>query len=51
MLIRLGHSVDGAFQHALADAYDVLSNLDKDPNLNTDGLRDVLESKERARFV
>lgn len=44
MLIRLGHSVDSAFQHALADAYDKLGNLDKDPNLNTDGLRDVLHA-------
>jgi hypothetical protein len=41
-LIRLGHSVDTAFQQALADSFDVLGNLDRDPNLNLDGVRDVL---------
>jgi len=42
MLIRLGHSVDSAFQSALSSAADVLGNLDKDPSLNTDGVRDTL---------
>jgi hypothetical protein len=41
-LIRLGHSVDSAFQQALADSFDVLGNLDRDPNLNLDGVRDTL---------
>lgn len=43
-LIRLGHSVDSAFQQALADSFDVLGNLDRDPSLNADGVRDVLNS-------
>jgi hypothetical protein len=32
-LITLGGTVDGAFQQALADAFDPLANLDKDPSL------------------
>jgi hypothetical protein len=43
-LIRLGHSVDSAFQEALAAAFDPLGNLDKDPALNNVPLRDVLHN-------
>jgi hypothetical protein len=42
MLIRLGHSVNSAFEQALAAAADPLGNLDTDPSLNTDGVRDTL---------
>jgi hypothetical protein len=38
-LITLGHSVDSAFQAALAAAADPLGNLDKDPALNNVGIR------------
>jgi hypothetical protein len=42
VLITLGHSVDSAFQEALAAAFDPLGNLDKDPALTNVPLRDVL---------
>jgi len=42
VLIRLGHSVDSAFQEALAAAFDPLGNLDKDPALTNVGVRNVL---------
>lgn len=32
-LITLGHSVNNAFQQALATTWDPLGNLDKDPHL------------------
>lgn len=42
-LIRLGHSVNSAFDAALQDAVDVLGNLDKDPELTNPSLtREVL---------
>ncbi len=41
-LIRLGHTVDSAFQQALAAAWDPLGNLDKDPALTNVGVRNVL---------
>jgi hypothetical protein len=41
-LITLGHTVDSAFQEALASALDPLGNLDKDPTLTNAGVRDVL---------
>ena len=41
-LITLGHTVDSAFQEALAAAADPLGNLDHDPALTTEGLRDPL---------
>jgi hypothetical protein len=41
-LITLGHTVDSAFQEALAAAWDPLGNLDKDPALTNVGVRDVL---------
>lgn len=44
-LIKLGHTVDGAFQQALAAAWDILGNLDKDPALTNTGVRDVLGAK------
>lgn len=39
-LITLGHTVDAAFQQALAAAWDPLGNLDHDPTLTNEGLRD-----------
>ena len=42
VLIKLGHTVDSAFQQAFASAADVLGNLDSDPNLTNDGTRQVL---------
>jgi hypothetical protein len=39
-LIQLGHSVDGAFKQALADAIDPLGNLDKDTTLIPNSVRD-----------
>jgi hypothetical protein len=42
VLIKLGHSVDSAFQEALAAAFDPLGNLDKDPGLTNVGVRNVL---------
>jgi len=44
-LIKLGHSVDSAFQQALSAAFDPLGNLDKDPSLIDDGVRKVLGAK------
>jgi hypothetical protein len=41
-LITLGHTVDSAFQQALAAAWDPLGNLDHDPALTNEGLRDPL---------
>jgi hypothetical protein len=41
-LIRLGHTVDSAFQSALAAAWDPLGNLDSDPSLVNVGVRDVM---------
>jgi len=41
-LIKLGHTVDSAFQEALAAAWDPLGNLDKDPALTNVGVRNVL---------
>jgi len=41
-LVTLGHSVDSAFQEALAAAYDPLGNLDKDPTLTNVGVRQTL---------
>ncbi|KAB8221615.1 hypothetical protein BDV33DRAFT_202353 [Aspergillus novoparasiticus] len=41
-LVKLGHTVDSAFQQALAAAVDLLDNLDQDPALTSDGERDVL---------
>ena len=43
-LVRLGHSVDSAFQEALASAIDFLGNLDNDPALNNVGVRDTLHA-------
>jgi hypothetical protein len=40
--VTLGHTVDSAFAEALASAWDPLGNLDKDPTLTNDGVRDVL---------
>jgi len=34
-IITLGHTVDSAFQQALAAAWDPLGNLDHDPTLTT----------------
>lgn len=42
VLIKLRHTVDSAFQQAHASAADVLGNLDTDPALTDDGVRDVL---------
>jgi hypothetical protein len=39
-IITLGHTVDAAFQQALAAAADPLGNLDHDPALTNVGLRD-----------
>jgi hypothetical protein len=45
-LITLGHTVDSAFASALASAIDVLGNLDNDPNLTNQGVRNpVLGAK------
>ncbi|KAF3930330.1 hypothetical protein ABW19_dt0205551 [Dactylella cylindrospora] len=41
-IIKLGHTVDTAFQEALAAAADPFGNLDRDPALNTGPVRDVL---------
>jgi hypothetical protein len=41
-VITLGHTVDAAFQSALASAWDPLGNLDHDPALTNEGLRDPL---------
>src|SRR3984885_9612808 len=41
-VITLGHTVDSAFQEALASAWDPLGNLDHDPTLENEGLRDPL---------
>lgn len=41
-LIKLGHTVNSAFQQALAAAWDPLGNLDKDPALTNVGVRNVL---------
>jgi len=41
-IITLGHTVDSAFQQALAAAWDPLGNLDHDPTLTNEGLRDPL---------
>jgi hypothetical protein len=41
-LIKLGHTVDSAFQEALAAAWDPLGNLDKDPALTNVGVRNAL---------
>ena len=41
-LVTLGHTVDSAFQSALAAALDPLGNLDKDPTLTNIGVREVL---------
>ena len=41
-LVTLGHGVDSAFKSALDSAWDVLGNLDKDPNLINVGVRNVL---------
>jgi hypothetical protein len=38
-LVTLGHSVDGAFAAALAAAWDLLGNLDKDPSLTAPAMR------------
>jgi hypothetical protein len=43
-LIRLGHTVDGAFEAALAAAWDPLGNLDSDPALTNVGVRDVMSA-------
>jgi hypothetical protein len=43
-LIRLGHTVDAAFQSALAAAWDPLGNLDSDPALTNVGVRDVMSA-------
>ena len=40
-LITLGHTVDSAFEQALAAAADPLGNLDNDPALTNVGVRDV----------
>jgi len=41
-LITLGHTVDSAFKQALAAAWDPLGNLDADPALTNEGLRDPI---------
>ena len=41
-LITLGHTVDSAFKEALAAAWDPLGNLDDDPALTNEGVRDPL---------
>lgn len=41
-IITLGHTVDSAFQEALAAAWDPLGNLDHDPALTNEGIRDPL---------
>lgn len=41
-LITLGHTVDSAFAQALAAAWDPLGNLDHDPALTNQGIRDPL---------
>ncbi len=38
-LVTLGHTVDGAFAAALAGAFDVLGNLDHDPALTANAIR------------
>jgi hypothetical protein len=38
-LVTLGHTVDGAFAAALAGCFDVLGNLDADPALTADTIR------------
>lgn len=43
-LIKLGHTVDAAFQAALAAAWDPLGNLDNDPALTNVGIRDVMSA-------
>jgi hypothetical protein len=43
-LINLGHTVNSAFEQALAAAADPLGNLDKDPTLTNAGVRDVLNA-------
>lgn len=47
-LIRLGHSVDGAFAAALAAAWDPLGNLDKDPSLTAPANRNPKGGRNRA---
>ncbi|KAH8742865.1 hypothetical protein F5882DRAFT_501242 [Hyaloscypha sp. PMI_1271] len=44
VLIKLGHTVDSAFQEALSSLFDPLGNLplDTDPLLTKDGVRNVL---------
>ncbi|WP_170133107.1 zinc dependent phospholipase C family protein [Arthrobacter livingstonensis] len=43
-LITLGHTVDSAFKQALAAAWDPLGNLDSDPALTDEGLRDPIDA-------
>lgn len=47
-LISLGHTVDGAFAAALAAAFDVLGNLDHDPALTADTIRNPKGGPNRA---
>ena len=47
-LIKLGHSVDGAFASALAAAWDPLGNLDKDPTFTAPAERNPKGGPNRA---
>jgi hypothetical protein len=44
-VITLGHGVDSAFKQALAAAWDPLGNLDNDPALLNEGVRDTIDAE------